>query len=264
MVYLPAALELALGEQVERVKALEKQLKRDVPYPFPHLRGRHKGEQIGDFIKRWPRRACELEGREDAAPAKRLHELKVNLRALSTALRHDFRRTAVTNMVNAGVPERAAMTITGHKTVRPRRLPHRESGRPESCRGGHLCGGGQVFGHVRRKRGHGHWRNRLNRAGCGGWIRTSDLWVMRGNPVATRAERNHGGRRRLRPLIQRVTQLVRSTLRLRSSLALARLFVAVARRHNSCDCSTRRSCRRPPVLEAARASSDSHSSAARR
>ena len=54
------------------------------------------GQPIGDWRKRW-HRACRLAG----LPGKHLH---------------DCRRTAARNLIRAGVPERVAMMLTGHKT----------------------------------------------------------------------------------------------------------------------------------------------------
>jgi integrase len=96
VVYLTPELKSILVAQLERVKALEREMGSILPYLFPHLQGRHKGKRIRDFKRAW-RAACVKAG-------------------CLGMLRHDFRRTAVRNMVNVGVPERVAMKVTGHKT----------------------------------------------------------------------------------------------------------------------------------------------------
>ena len=66
------------------------------PYLFVYTEGALRGQRIKDFTRAW-RTAC----RAAKVPGM---------------LRHDFRHTAVRGLVNAGVPERVVMEITGHRT----------------------------------------------------------------------------------------------------------------------------------------------------
>jgi integrase len=66
------------------------------PWVFNRSNRKVKGKQITTFIKAF-RAACTKAGCPGRIP-------------------HDLRRTAVRNLVRAGVPERVAMQMTGHKT----------------------------------------------------------------------------------------------------------------------------------------------------
>jgi integrase len=81
---------------LERRRELTRDRERELGRTIPHVFTRPNGDRLGSFNKAWAT-ACRGAG--------------IPWRVL-----HDFRRTAVRNLVRAGVPERVAMQLVGWKS----------------------------------------------------------------------------------------------------------------------------------------------------
>ncbi len=94
-----------LRTQRDRSRALQRRLGRIVQPVF----WRDDGIRLADYYSAW-HSACARAARDAQGAIVRPHLLD------GERIPYDFRRTAVRNLVRAGVPEKTAMLLTGHKT----------------------------------------------------------------------------------------------------------------------------------------------------
>ena len=91
VIYMIAQLRTLLEEQRQKMLTLQRQTGQIIPCIF-----HREGKQLRKYDRVW-HQACQAAG-------------------LAGKIVHDFRRTAVRNMVRAGIPERVAMQMAGHRT----------------------------------------------------------------------------------------------------------------------------------------------------
>ena len=95
------------GELYQWLK-MQKEI-QDARYPDCPWVFFRKGKRIKNFYKAW-RKACIQVGLGRMEPREEGQPKYVGL------IPHDLRRSGVRNLIRAGVPERVAMTISGHRT----------------------------------------------------------------------------------------------------------------------------------------------------
>ncbi len=91
LIYMTPELRALLNDQRKKTKAFQLTAKRIVQLVF-----HNQGRAIVNYYKAWHKASKQAK--------------------LPERIPHDFRRTAVRNMVRAGIPERVAMQMSGHKT----------------------------------------------------------------------------------------------------------------------------------------------------
>ncbi len=107
-VFLDAELQAMFREQWKKRQRAGKLCE----YVFPNKSGTGR---IGDFRALW-NKACREAGIGYGYRMSRKYVEKYQGTLPAGPIMHDLRRSAVRNMVRAGVPERVAMMISGHKT----------------------------------------------------------------------------------------------------------------------------------------------------
>ena len=95
------------GELLDVIERAAERRRLDCPSVF-HV----DGQPIGDFRKAWWR-ACITAGLGAIVTVDTPEGPQQEYQGLT---RHDLRRSAVRNMVRAGIPERVCMALSGHKT----------------------------------------------------------------------------------------------------------------------------------------------------